>query len=187
MSDLEVFTFDIKTDMQKLESDIKNEITGQAADVQNHTWMVASGVVAQMTAEVHHVSYKMDDLKVDLDGHVDYLDTQVAMLSAKLDAQTKHLKSVLCLTQILMMIWVLVLLETVQPRLWVVVNQDLANVGALLMEYVDYLREFLPETPKTEKAPETPTPPWEDRENLRVFSEGLIHVCNWFILMPSME
>ena len=177
MSDLEVFTFDIKTDMQKLESDIKNEITGQAADINNHTWTVASGVVAQVTAE-------MDDLKVDLDGYVDHLDTQVAMLSAKLDAQTKHLKSVLCLTQILMMIWVLVLLETVQPRLWVVVNQDLANVGALLMEYVDYLREFLPETPKTEK---TTTSPEKDRENLRVFSEGLIHVCNWFILMPSME
>lgn len=180
MSDLEVFTFDIKTDMQKLESDIKNEITGQATDIKMHSRMVACGVVGQVTAE-------MDDLKVDLDGHVDYLDTQVAMLSAKLDAQTKHLKSVLCLTQILMMIWVLVLLETVQPRLWVVVNQDLANVGALLMEYVDYLREFLPETPKTEKTPETPTPPWEDRSDLRILADGLIHVCNWFILMPSME
>ena len=57
MSDLEVFTFDIKTDMQKLESDIKNEITGQAADIKIHSRMVACGVVGQVTAEVHHMSY----------------------------------------------------------------------------------------------------------------------------------
>ena len=146
MLDLEVFAFDFKTDMEKLESDIKNEITAQASDINKHTRMVASGVVGQLTAEVHHMSYKMDALKVELDAQVD-------MLRGKLDKQTKLLKSVLCLLQILVMALMVSHLETVQPRVWVMVKQGfidhVSDLGVHFIDSICYLGEFLPETPKT--------------------------------------
>ena len=160
MTDMEIFASDFKSKMQKLHQ----HIGADSSDIKTYIHVSACGVVGQVTAEVHHMSYKMDALKAELDAQVD-------MLSGKLDKQTRLLTSVLCLVQILVMALMVYCLETVQPRAWVMVKQGFIEH---FIDLIDYLGEFLPEAPKTQK---TPT----DRGDLRILADGLIYANKWLM------
>ena len=169
MTDMQISDFNSK--MQKLHQHIGT----YSSDIKNYIGVAASGVVTQVTFQVHHMSFKMDALKAEL-------DVQVDMLNAKLDKQTKLLTSVLFLLQMLVMALMVYCLEAVQPAAWVTVKQGFIDsvdyLAAHVIDLIDYLVECLPQPPKTQKTDKTH---WTDRGDLVILTDGLIYASKWLL------
>jgi hypothetical protein len=167
-------------------SDIKRQIDAGASDMKNFMRVGASAVVAQLTAEVHDVSLKLDAFKFEHDVQNDMQNAELHLLHVKLDAQTRLLNRGFWLMQVmLMIIWA----QSMSHFQW--------NIDEV--SFPGWRPDFVRRTPKTpwgvqEKymgawdvglvnATKVTAEAAKEDANLRFVAEGLIWDCDWFLMV----